>query len=228
MITLIANIKGGVGKSTIAVNLATLRAKELSVKNKKLLLIDADRQGSSSNWANLRSKNNIMPKIYYQHSFDENIEGILEQSLDQYEEVIIDAGGADSISLRFAMVFADKLIIPLLSGQFEVWVLNKFKEYYAEAQKSRKLRKTKPLMATLLLNMQSNHPKSRLNKSLKEYLEYQAKEQKLPMGLLNRGLTHRTSFVESLAYGLAVHEMKKKDKLAVEQINNVYKEIWEN
>lgn len=226
MITLFANIKGGVGKSTLAVNLAVLRAKHLAKKNKKLLLIDADRQASAANWANIRSKKNIEPKIFFQNSFDENIEGVLQQCLDQYDEVIIDAGGADSISLRFALVFAHRLIVPIQSGQFEIWVLEKFKNYYLEAQQSRKLRKLKPLLAAVLVNMQSSHPNSKFNREIKEYLTLRTKDNLLPMNLFTSSLKRRNAFSECLSFGLAVDEMLKKDKKAITEIQSVYSEIW--
>jgi len=60
MILLIGSQKGGCGKSTLATNIAAA----LSVQKKDVMLVDADRQGSSSNWFLDRSENTAVPQVY--------------------------------------------------------------------------------------------------------------------------------------------------------------------
>jgi len=52
MIISLLNQKGGVGKTTLAVNVAA----QLARQGHKVLLIDADKQGSAGNWASLRDE----------------------------------------------------------------------------------------------------------------------------------------------------------------------------
>jgi chromosome partitioning protein len=52
MILICGGIKGGVGKSTIAVNLAILRA----AIGKDVLLVDADEQGTASDFTAVRNE----------------------------------------------------------------------------------------------------------------------------------------------------------------------------
>ena len=52
MIISFLNQKGGVGKTTLSVNVAAC----LAARGRKVLLVDADKQGSATTWAGLRDE----------------------------------------------------------------------------------------------------------------------------------------------------------------------------
>lgn len=58
MIALIAAQKGGCGLTALAINIAT----ELAIKGRDVILVDADRQSSSSEWWSERKSNPALPK----------------------------------------------------------------------------------------------------------------------------------------------------------------------
>ena len=59
MTVLFGNSKGGVGKSTLAVNLAVHQASE----GLDVAIVDTDRQGSVAAWSAVRDEEGITPRI---------------------------------------------------------------------------------------------------------------------------------------------------------------------
>ena len=59
MILTVGNTKGGVGKTTLAVNIAAARA----MQGRDVLLIDADRQETAQTAISIRAQNDIQPGI---------------------------------------------------------------------------------------------------------------------------------------------------------------------
>ncbi|MCV6020517.1 ParA family protein, partial [Escherichia coli] len=66
MIILVASQKGGCGKSTTSVNICA----ELARKNKDVVLIDADKQGTAARWASDRNAGEVAPVIHCVQKFD--------------------------------------------------------------------------------------------------------------------------------------------------------------
>jgi len=111
----IGNQKGGVGKSHIAVNLAVHAADQ----GKKVLLVDADVQGTAAQFAAARENGKV--------KFDtiQMVKPILHRELpsvgETYDVVIIDVGGRDNPAFRSALLAADHLLIPLGPSAADVW-----------------------------------------------------------------------------------------------------------
>ena len=129
MILLVGSEKGGTGKTTIAVNLAALRASQ----GRDVLLIDTDPQGSASYWVQTRDEAGTTPRVACIQKFGNGLQREVLDLAKRYQDIIIDAGGRDSIELRAAMVVADMVLIPVQASQFDLWTLKRMSELVGQA-----------------------------------------------------------------------------------------------
>ena len=107
MIILIGSQKGGCGKSTTAANICA----ELARQGKDVILVDADRQGTASNWVTDRNGQENLPVVHSIQKFD-NIRETLLDLAKRYEYVVVDSAGRDSRELRTGMTAAHVLLVP--------------------------------------------------------------------------------------------------------------------
>ena len=111
MIITLAQGKGGVGKSTVAMNLAI----EIQRRDSTVVVVDADRTlGTSRLWADDRANAGlpVLPVV----SGEGNLVNLIQSLAGQYEHVIVDVKGGDTTELRTAVVASDLLVAPT-SGQ---------------------------------------------------------------------------------------------------------------
>jgi chromosome partitioning protein len=88
VIIVVGGIKGGCGKTTIATNLAALRASQ----NKKVLFVDADEQESAYNWVLQREVVNAPVSWTTIKLTGKTIHSQLKLMGPDYDDIIIDVG----------------------------------------------------------------------------------------------------------------------------------------
>src|SRR3954451_15653767 len=131
MILTVGNTKGGVGKTTLALQLALARA----LAGRDVLLIDADRQGSAQDGVSIRAETGRKPALACIHFPDgKALRTQAEPLARRYQDVIIDAGGRDSAALRAALLISDTVLVPFAPRSFDVWALAQMVELIGEAQ----------------------------------------------------------------------------------------------
>lgn len=212
MILLVGGEKGGPGKTTLAVNLATIRTQATS----DLLLIDTDKQPTASYWCTLREDNQISPRISSVQKFEKSVRTEIIALKEKYKDIIIDAGGRDSPELRGALLVADIAVFPLRPSQFDLWTLGRLNTLVETASQV-----NDTLKAFVVINQASPNP------AVKEVEESKEVLSEFPnIKLLQTHICERISFRRAAIHGMAVTEYKPEDSRAIEEILSLYGELY--
>lgn len=215
MIITIANQKGGSGKSTIAINLAI---KLLEYGN--VLVMDTDTQKSIESFTNTREsrEDNSSLKHFTLSNRTGDITQSLKQSLEIYQNIVIDTGGIDSIESRKAMLYADLLIIPTIPSALDFDVL------LTMLSRAKEMKDINEKLSIFLV-MNKISPNPFLAKEIADLNEAIAtiQENNQTFKLLNSILYDRISYKRSIGDGLSVLEYT--DKKAKQEFEKLFKEI---
>ncbi len=118
MILLFWSIKGGVGKTTLAVNCAV----RLIHLRHSVALADADIQRSAAKWAMRRVALGARA-IHVPATRGAPTAHLLRDLANMYDDVICDVSGRDGVESRAALLVADVVFIPLTPSQADVETL---------------------------------------------------------------------------------------------------------
>lgn len=131
MIVAVGNVKGGVGKTTLAVNLAIAQSRS----GRDVLLIDGDEQGTAVAFTELRSEQkNGNPGYTVVSLHGTAIRTQVRQLVSKYADIVIDVGGRDTGSLRAALTVADVVLVPVQPRSFDLWGVDQTAELIREAR----------------------------------------------------------------------------------------------
>jgi chromosome partitioning protein len=120
VILTVAHTKGGVGKSTLAFELALWRAKS----GRDVWLVDADAQGSALTAATVRAEANRTPVLACSHYTTAAALGTqVRRQADKFQDVVIDCGAKDGEALRMSLVLADTVLVPVQPRGLDIWAL---------------------------------------------------------------------------------------------------------
>lgn len=208
MILLVGHLKGGVGKSTLVVNIAA----ELQRLGNDVILVEADPTVHTvTNWSRDREENG------YRHIQTVQKTGNLRASLDElsgkYDYVIVDAPGKDSREMRTALTIANVFLMPFQPSQADldttesvVTTLNEAKDFNPE------------LNAIAVMNRAATNVFTKDIREAKQYME------SFPEITLAATIVHeRKAYQNCLSEGLGVVEMK--DSKAKAEIQLLTQEV---
>ena len=205
MLVTVGNTKGGVGKTTVAVQLAIARA----LAGRDVWLIDGDRQGTAQTAISVRAEAGQQPGIACSTYPDgPTLRAQVQQQAAKYDDVIIDAGGRDSTALRAALVLSDVLLVPFQPRSFDVWALNDIAALVDEARSVRDGLRCYPV-----LNCADPGEHATDNKDAAEAVA------EIPQfEYLATPLRRRKAFSNAAGSGLSVMELKPIDPKAVAEV----------
>lgn len=207
----VGGTKGGVGKTTIATNLAVMR----SAEGLDVLLIDGDDQESATDFASIRAE--VKGSTGYT-AIKLTGSAIRDQGLklvDKYDDIIIDVGGRDTTSQRAALVISDIALVPFAPRSFDIWTQSKVERLIEECKTVNSKLKTLTFLNKADVSGNDNVEAAEALKesSVLTYLDF-------PIVL-------RKSFANASSDGCAVTERKPIDKKAIEEIQALYRHIFD-
>jgi chromosome partitioning protein len=208
MIIVCGGIKGGSGKTTVATNLAVIRAGQGS----DVLLVDADDQETSTDFTTQRAEQRNGEAGYT--SIKLTGQAVRNQTLrlkEKYQDIILDTGGRDTTSQRAALSVADILLVPFVPRSFDVWTIEKVSNLVAE------MRQANPKLKAITFINRAD-PRGQDNDQAAEVLKLQ---------FVDTPLGNRKAFGNAAASGLAITELKPEDEKATEEMMLLVKYLFD-
>jgi chromosome partitioning protein len=186
MIIGVLNQKGGVGKTTIAVNLAATYTRQ----GHRVLLVDADPQGSSMAWSSARSLPPLFPVI---GGAKPTLHKDMPELARDYEIVVIDGAPRVTDMGRSAIMASDLVLIPVQPSPYDVWASAEIVQLVREAQQFKENLKVAFVINRKIAN-------TAIGRDVADALSA------FDIPVLKASLTQRVLYAESAAQGMAVFE----------------------
>ena len=197
MITVVGNLKGGTGKSTVAFNLSIWVATR---RNVHVSVYDLDPQATISDALEIRKEDGYVPMIEPLH----DVAMLAEEG--RHTEVIIDIGISDSAAMNVAIRQADRVLIPVAPSQADVWSTQRYLKLISDL----KIKGKGPEILGFM-NRSDTHRAVRETDDA-----FEALTSLTGLKMLEPRLYQRTAYRRSFSEGMAVFEMDPKSKAAAE------------
>ena len=194
MITVVANLKGGSGKSTVLFNLALW----LKEQGQSVVAFDLDPQGTLSDVADVRKDEGLEELLV--------ISDINELGNHRDKNVLVDVGASNMHDMKLAISMADRVLIPVSPSQPDLWATQRFLKIVKESVVD-----NDSLELLAFVNRADTHAMVRESDETEEALASIKSIKVLP-----HRLCQRTMFRRTLSEGMSINEISPNSKSAQE------------
>lgn len=206
MIVSFLNQKGGVGKTTLAINVAAAFSKQ----ERRVLLVDADPQGSALDWSATRTAEPLF-----------SVAGLPRSSLHKelpslargYDLVVIDGPPRVYDVARSAIMASSLVVIPIQPSPYDVWAAKEIVDLMGEALVFKPDLKSAFAINRRIVN-------TALGRDVVEALSA------YPIPVLKSAICQRIALAESAAQGQTIFESAPNHP-AGKEVLNLVNEIME-
>mgnify|MGYP003376791249 CR=1 FL=1 len=207
MIISVINLKGGVGKTTIAVNLAVAFAH----RGKKVCIIDTDKeQLSAVKWSGQRDDDKPTVSVI---TVGEKLVREVQTHAKNFDIVILDGSPQLGELANNTLIVSDLVIVPVANSVLEFWSMDNFAERFKQAQQLKE-GVGGNIIGLCVFNRYND--KQNLSKEMKEALKQFPEFE--PM---DTTIADRVAYKEAMMQGLGVVEYKDpKAKKEIEDLTN--------
>lgn len=210
MILTVGNSKGGVGKTTLAFNIAVARA----LAGSDVLLVDTDNQRSAGSLTAIRTAELGAPGYTAVYLEGDDARTQVRQLARKYADLVIDAGGRDSDTLRSVLLASDVVLIPVQPRSLDVWAFKVMAKIVNEVRTV-----NEQLQVYVVLNFadaqgRDNEESAELIKGLSDFT------------LLDTSIGRRKVFANAATFGRSVLDYQPRDAKAIEELQALVSAIY--
>lgn len=206
----VCNQKGGSGKTTLSMQLAGALAR----RGNRVLVVDADPQGTATRWAATADDNQSFPaSVVGLSAASSKVHREVKKFVDDYNYIIIDCPpAADSPVPQSALLIADLALVPIIPSPLDMWAAVGIRHVIENVSEI-----NEDLRARLVVNQ--CQPNTSLAKEALEVLP------EFGIDLCRTYIHQRQAYRQSAVYGQTVHDLGSKARPAVEEVEALTNEV---